>query len=149
MNIKYSHTNLVTPNWRRLASFYKQVFGCEQIGPKRFLSGKRLSEGTSVESAQIEGVHLKLPGYGAEGPTLEIFQYLEIKEREISSANSKGLTHIAFEVSDLNEVCSKVIRGGGWMLGKLVSQIVEGVGVCTFVYVRDPDRNIIEIQAWE
>jgi catechol 2,3-dioxygenase-like lactoylglutathione lyase family enzyme len=94
-------------------------------------------------------VHLRLPGYGAEGPTLEIFQYIEIKDREVSHANSKGLTHIAFEVSDLNEVCSKVIREGGWMLGKLVSQIVEGVGVCTFVYVRDPDRNIIEIQAWE
>jgi catechol 2,3-dioxygenase-like lactoylglutathione lyase family enzyme len=149
MNIKYSHTNLVTPNWRRLADFYKQVFGCKQVGPKRSLSGKSLSGGTNVESAQIEGVHLRLPGYGAEGPTLEIFQYIEIKDREVSHANSKGLTHIAFEVSDLNEVCSKVIREGGWMLGKLVSQIVEGVGVCTFVYVRDPDRNIIEIQAWE
>ncbi|WP_099169094.1 VOC family protein [Pseudomonas sp. ICMP 8385] len=149
MNIKYSHTNLVTPDWRRLASFYKKVFGCEQVGPQRFLSGRSLSGGTNVESAQIEGVHLRLPGCGAEGPTLEIFQYLKIKEREISCANSKGLTHIAFEVSDLNEVCSKVIREGGWMLGKLVSQVVEGVGVCTFVYVRDPDRNIIEIQAWE
>ena len=35
------------------------------------------------------------------------------------------------------------------MLGKLVRQEVEGVGVCTFVYVRDPDRNIIEIQMWD
>lgn len=92
---------------------------------------------------------MRFPGFGPEGPTLEIFQYQETLERETAYANSKGLTHIAFEVTNMDEICAKVIREGGWMLGKLVRQEVEGVGVCTFVYVRDPDRNIIEIQMWD
>ncbi len=147
--VKYSHINIIASNWRNLARFYTDVFGCEQVGPIRSLSGASVSGGTGVENAQLEGVHLKLPGYGPEGPTLEIFQYMENRGREITYANSKGLTHLAFEVSNMDDTCSKVIRGGGWMLGKLVSQVIDGVGVCTFVYVRDPDRNIIEIQMWD
>jgi catechol 2,3-dioxygenase-like lactoylglutathione lyase family enzyme len=147
--VKYSHTNLIASDWRKIARFYVDVFNCEQVGPVRSLAGTGVSGGTGVENAQLEGVHLKLPGYGPEGPTLEIFQYIESRERELAYANSKGLTHLAFEVSDMNDTCSKVIRAGGWMLGKLVSQLIDGVGVCTFVYVRDPDRNIIEIQMWD
>jgi predicted enzyme related to lactoylglutathione lyase len=147
--VKYSHTNLIAMDWKRLAKFYTDVFGCEQIGPLRVLYGEKVAGGTGVENAQLEGVHLKLPGYGSQGPTLEIFQYLETRDREMAYANSKGLTHIAFEVSDIDDICSKVIKSGGWMLGKLVSQVIEDVGICTFVYVRDPDRNIIEIQTWD
>jgi catechol 2,3-dioxygenase-like lactoylglutathione lyase family enzyme len=147
--IKYSHTNLIASDWKRLARFYTDVFGCEQLGPIRSLSGVGVSGGTGVENACLEGVHLKFPGFGSDGPTLEIFQYEEAREREMVYANSRGLTHLAFEVTDMDETCSKVIGAGGWMLGKLVSQVIDGVGVCTFVYVRDPDRNIIEIQTWD
>ncbi|MGV8890083.1 MAG: VOC family protein [Pseudomonas sp.] len=147
--VKYTHTNLIASDWKKIARFYSDVFGCEQVGPVRYLSGVNVSGGTGVENAQLEGVHLQLPGYGPEGPTLEIFQYIENREREVAYANSKGLTHLAFEVSNIDDTCSKVIRAGGWMLGKLVSQVIDGVGVCTFVYVRDPDRNIIEVQMWE
>lgn len=117
--VKYSHTNLIASDWRKIARFYVDVFNCEQVGPVRSLSGAGVSGGTGVENAQLEGVHLKLPGYGPEGPTLEIFQYIESREREQAYANSKGLTHIAFEVSDMEDTCSKVIRAGGWMLGSL------------------------------
>ncbi|WP_338523024.1 VOC family protein [Pseudomonas batumici] len=146
--VKYSHTNLIATDWKRLAKFYCDVFGCVQVGPRRTLSGDKLSDGTGVENAQLEGVHLRLPGFGNQGPTLEIFQYLNNRDREAAHANSKGLTHIAFEVSNIDDICSKIIQGGGWMLGKLVDYEIEGVGTCTFIYVRDPDRNIIEIQAW-
>ncbi|MEA9977280.1 MULTISPECIES: VOC family protein [unclassified Pseudomonas] len=148
-NIKYSHTNLITTNWRRLSKFYTDVFGCVQTGPMRSLSGRHVEDGTNVREPVIEGVHLLLPGYEADGPTLEIFQYGSVEDHVEKSANSKGYTHIAFEVSDMSEVCAKVVRGGGWMLGKLSRQPVKGVGICTFIYVRDPDRNIIEIQSWE
>ena len=29
MNIKYVHTNIISRDWRRLAQFYEDVFGCE------------------------------------------------------------------------------------------------------------------------
>ncbi|MEN8641282.1 VOC family protein [Pseudomonas sichuanensis] len=147
--VKYSHTNLITTDWKKIAKFYIDVFGCIPVGPVRKLSGQRVADGTGLVEPEIEGIHLRLPGYEEDGPTLEVFQYHTIRDETEKFANSRGYTHIAFEVSDLDSVCAKVISAGGWLLGKLARQPVAGVGVCTFVYVRDPDRNIIEVQEWE
>jgi len=147
--VKYSHTNLIATDWRRIANFYIDVFGCVPVGPERRFSGQSVADGTGLIEPEIEGIHLRLPGYGEGGPTLEVFQYRYFRDAREKFANSRGFTHIAFEVSDLEAVCAKVIAAGGWLLGKLARQLVEGVGICTFVYVRDPDRNIIEVQSWE
>ncbi len=147
--VKYSHTNLVASDWRKIARFYIDVFGCVPVGPVRRLSGQSVADGTGLVRPEIEGLHLRLPGYGDDGPTLEVFQYRNFRDAPEKFANSRGFTHVAFEVSDLEAVCAKVIGAGGWLLGKLAKQPVEGVGVCNFVYVRDPDRNIIEVQSWE
>lgn len=145
---KYSHTNLVASDWKKIAKFYIDVFGCVPVGPVRRLSGQAVADGTGLIEPEVEGVHLRLPGYEEGGPTLEVFQYRRCRDEPEKFANSRGFTHIAFEVSDLETACAKVIGAGGWLLGRLASQPVEGVGICTFVYVRDPDRNIIEIQGW-
>lgn len=147
--IKYSHTNLTTTNWRRIAQFYIEVFDCIPLGPVRHLSGRAVEGGTGVSDANIEGIHLRLPGYGENGPTLEIFQYSNVLHHKETYGNSKGFTHIAFEVLNVDDTCQKLVKAGGWMLGKLARQPVKNVGLCTFIYARDPDRNIIEIQHWE
>jgi len=147
MVIRFAHANLISPDWKRLSRFYIKVFGCIVVGPVRRLSGDEVSRGIGLSNPYIEGVHLKLPGCTC-GPTLEIFEYCQQRVERIKYANSSGITHLAFEVSDLEEVCANVVRCGGSMLGRLSSIPIEGVGVCTFVYVRDPDRNIVEIQSW-
>mgnify|MGYP004711043221 CR=1 FL=1 len=147
--VKYAHTNLVTRDWKKSAKFYIEVFGCIPIGPVRRLSGQSVAKGTGLIDPEIEGIHLRLPGFEEDGPTLEVFQYAEADEQPEKVANSNGFTHIAFEVSNLEAVCAKVVSAGGSMLGTLAKQSVVPLGVCTFAYVRDPDRNIIEIQRWE
>ena len=147
--VKYSHTNLVTSDWKKAAKFYIEVFGCIPVGPVRRLSGQSVADGTGLNEPEIEGIHLRLPGFEEDGPTLEIFQYHETNEVPEKSANSCGFTHVAFEVSVLGSVCAKVVSSGGSLLGRLAKQSVDQVGTCTFVYVRDPDRNIIEVQKWE
>ncbi|KAF1312711.1 VOC family protein [Pseudomonas putida] len=147
--VKYSHANLIATDWKKIAKFYVDVFGCVPVGPVRRLSGQSVADGTGLIKPEIEGIHLRLPGNGEGGPTLEVFQYCHFHDEPEKFANSRGFSHIAFEVSDVEAVCAKVISSGGWLLGKLARQPVEGVGICTFIYVRDPDRNIIELQAWE
>jgi len=39
---KYVHTNLVAEDWRRLARFYQEVFGCVVAGPERDYQGPTL-----------------------------------------------------------------------------------------------------------
>jgi predicted enzyme related to lactoylglutathione lyase len=69
---KYVHTNLIARDWKRLVRFYCEVFGCEPKGPERDMSGAWLDDVTSLRDAHLTGVHLRLPGYGDDGPTLEI-----------------------------------------------------------------------------
>ena len=46
-------------------------------------------------------------------------------------------------------VMADVLNHGGSKLGDITSSEVEGVGLLTFVYLTDPEGNIIELQAWK
>ena len=72
---QYVHTNLIARNWRRLARFYEEAFGCAPVFPERRLSGEWFEAATGLAGARAEGMHLRLLGWGERGPTLEIFQY--------------------------------------------------------------------------
>ena len=101
MPIKYVHTNLIATNWRSLSQFYQTVFQCTPIPPERNYSGDWLDNATGISAAHLQGAHLRLPGYGENGPTLEIFQYASMPDRPPSDPNSPGFTHIAFTVDDV------------------------------------------------
>ena len=57
--------------------------------------------------------------------------------------------HIAFAVSSVPDALAAVIANGGAAVGEVVTLPVAGVGRVTFVYARDPEGNIIELQSWE
>jgi predicted enzyme related to lactoylglutathione lyase len=148
MTIRYAHTNIISADWRTLARFYESVFGCVHVPPERHLSGEWLSNATAVPNAQLEGAHLRLPGHGSNGPTLEIFSYNYVLERLPAVSNRLGFGHLAFAVDDVAEAVRQVIAAGGAMVGEVVSHEVIGVGLLTFAYVTDPEGNIIEVQHW-
>ena len=148
MTVRYTHTNIIAKDWRRLAQFYEEVFACVFIPPQRDQSGQWLEEGTGVKNAALEGVHLRLPGYGAEGPTLEIYAYAQMEEKPPPAANRQGLGHLAFSVENVPEILNKVVENGGAALGEIVTREIEGIGKIIFVYATDPEGNILEIQNW-
>jgi len=146
---RYKHTNIVARDWRRLADFYIQIFGCEPVPPERHHAGEWLARGTGVPEAALEGIHLRLPGYGDQGPTLEIFSYRRMEAKPPTRANRLGITHLAFEVEDVNGAVEEVLARGGRRVGEVVTRYVPEVGELTFVYVTDPEGNIIELQNWK
>lgn len=148
MTIRYTHTNLIARDWRSLAEFYMRVFGCTPVGPQRDLSGDWLDRATGIPGAHLSGVHLRLPGCGEEGPTLEIFSYDSIERRLAPAPNATGFGHLAFHVDDVAGVLAEVIGNGGAAVGELVDVEVAGVGRLSFVYARDPEGNILELQRW-
>lgn len=117
--------------------------------PKRNLSGGWLDKATGLSGAELEGVHLLLPGHGDSGPTLEIFSYRDMHECDPVMANHTGFTHIAFEVEDVDATFRKAVSSGAAKLGDITEKHIEGVGVLKFVYFRDPEGNIVEIQSWK
>ena len=148
IHAKYVHTNLIARDWKRLSTFYERVFGCIPVPPARDLSGEWLDAATGIPRAQIQGMHLRLPGYGEEGPTLEIFQYNRQVEQPRPAVNRPGFAHIAFAVDDVAATRNAVLAAGGGTVGELVFVEIHGVGQITFAYVTDPEGNIIELQRW-
>lgn len=146
--MKYVHTNLVAKDWQALAHFYQQIFGCIPVPPERDLRGEQLEAGTGLSGARLRGAHLRLPGYGDDGPTLEIFTYHVLTARDPTAVNRPGWGHLAFSVGDVNATRQAVLRAGGRAVGDVVTtQIATGARV-TWCYVTDPEGNIIELQSW-
>ena len=148
MTVRYAHTNIIARDWRSLAEFYETVFECSPVSPERSLSGKWLEDGTSVPDASLEGIHLRLPGFGDDGPTLEIFQYGHMEPKPTPAANRQGLGHLAFAVDDVAVTRTKVLVHGGNDIGQIVDAQIDGAGQISFVYMADPEGNIIELQTW-
>ena len=145
---RYAHTNLIARDWRALAAFYGSVFGCEVVPPERKFSGRDLEVGTGVPNAALEGVHLRLPGHGATGPTIEIFSYAEHADAPMPVANRPGFGHIAFSVESVPDAREEVFAAGGRPLGEIVTLTTSTGATVTWCYVRDPEGNIVELQAW-
>ena len=140
---------IVDRDWKTFSQFYEEAFGCIRVPPERHFSGEWLDKGTGVKDARFSGVHLRLPGFGTAGPTLEILQYGQSERKLSPRANREGFSHIAFEVEDVSSALDDILKHGGTTVGQIVSREVEGVGLLTFVYAADPEGNIIELQAWK
>jgi catechol 2,3-dioxygenase-like lactoylglutathione lyase family enzyme len=144
---KYGHTNLIAADWRRLAAFYESVFGCMPVPPERDLGGAALERGTGIANARLTGVHLRLPGHGVNGPTLEIFTYNLNDAVGAGMPNRTGFGHIAFIVPDVAPAREAVLQAGGSDHGAIVTT-QAGQRSVTWVYMRDLEGNLIELQAW-
>lgn len=148
MKARYAHTNLIAHDWRSLVDFYQRIFGCTPVPPERDFSGPLLEAGVAIPGAHLTGMHLRLPGYGDTGPTLEIFHYNLLEERLPIAVNRPGFGHIAFEVDDVAAAREAVLAAGGRSVGEVVTlQPSPGVHV-TWCYVTDPEGNVIELQMW-
>ncbi len=148
MNARYVHTNLVARDWKRLAQFYEDVFGCVPVPPERDYSGDLLERLANLSGARQRGMHLRLPGFGDDGPTLEIFEYEPALKKPETMVNRQGFGHIAFVVDDVQTALEMVIASGGGAVGELVTLTRADGKRVTVVYATDPEGNVVELQRW-
>jgi predicted enzyme related to lactoylglutathione lyase len=146
---RYVHTNLIAHDWRALAGFYESVFSCMPVPPERDYSEEDIAAGTGVQGASLQGVHLRLPGCGENGPTLEIFTYSQHADGPDLEVNRPGLAHIAFAVAPVDDARRAVLASGGKRVGDIVTLTTSEGARVTWCYVRDPEGSVIELQSWE
>ena len=99
-DVRFGHVNVTTPDWRRLVAFYTDVFGCEFVPPERDIRGEHLDAATGLHDAHMTGAHLRLPGHGPDGPTIEIFSYDALEDHPGANVARAGWGHVAFQVPD-------------------------------------------------
>jgi catechol 2,3-dioxygenase-like lactoylglutathione lyase family enzyme len=144
---RFGHTNLIAHDWKALSRFYQDLFGCVPVPPVRDFKGTDLERGTGIPGAELRGEHLRLPGHGPEGPTLEIFNYNILEEKPSPAVNRPGFGHIAFVVDDVVAAREAILAAGGQSVGEVVT-LTNALGKqLTWVYVTDPEGNILEIQS--
>jgi catechol 2,3-dioxygenase-like lactoylglutathione lyase family enzyme len=145
---RFGHVNVIARDWRGLADFYTRVFGCEFVPPERHYEGPDLAAGTGVPGAVLRGVHLRLPGGGPDGPTLEIYQYDEELDAPPPAVNRPGFGHLAFVVPDVAAARGLVLSEGGRAIGEVVTLRTADGRRVTWTYVTDPEGNLLELQSW-
>jgi predicted enzyme related to lactoylglutathione lyase len=148
-NAKYVHTNLIARDWRALAKYYEDLFGCVMVPPERNYSGPDLEAGTGVSGSTLAGVHLRLPGAGDTGPTLEIYTYSVLADGPAPAVNRPGFGHIAFEVGSVTDARREALAAGGKPVGEMVTLTTSTGRRVTWCYITDPEGNIIELQSWD
>lgn len=148
LDARYVHTNLIARDWLRLARFYQEVFGCVQVPLQRDFSGEAFDALTGLPGARLQGMHLRLPGYGDGGPTLELFSFTPDQEQSVPSVNRRGFGHIAFAVQDVPAARLAVLEAGGGTIGEVVTLAIAGGARVELCYLTDPEGNIVEVQKW-
>jgi len=146
--IRYAHTNLIANDWKKMLAFYCEVFGCVPVSSERDHHGPHVDALTSLPGARIRGQHVRLPGHGEQGPTLEIFQYERNDPTLPTSLTRPGFAHLAFEVEDVAAKRAEVLARGGTDVGQIVTIDIAGAGRLTLNYMTDPEGNIVELQRW-
>ena len=145
---RFGHVNLTGADWRRLAAFYTELFGCELVPPERDIAGEHLDRATGLTGAHITGAHLRLPGHGLDGPTIEIFQYDTVEPPREPRVDRAGWGHVAFQVPDVPAALEAVLAAGGRSVGEVITTTTATGRQVTWCYATDPDGNIVELQAW-
>ena len=149
MKARYVHTNLIAKNWRALAGFYIRVFGCTLVPPERDYRNEDLDRLTGIPNAHQFGTHLRLPGWGDDGPTLEIFGFDNVLSANTKAIHREGFGHIAFAVDDVQAARAELLAQGGRTIGDVVTLTTATGAHVTVCYATDPEGNAIELQKWE
>ena len=73
--------------------------------------------------------------------------YDSLVEADSPVANRVGFGHVAFAVEDVESTLAEMVAAGGSRLGEVVVADTPA-GRLTFVYARDPEGNVVELQRW-
>ena len=148
MPTRYAHVNIIARDWRRLCEFYEQVFDCEPWSSERDHHGAHIDALTKMPGMRIQGRHLRVPGHGPNGPTIEIFTFSDNGKDYPRPLNRPGFAHLAFEVDDIDAKREQIKHLGGDDYGDLVTIDIAGAGRLSLIYMTDLEGNVVELQKW-
>lgn len=133
------HTGLVVSDIDLAIEFYCNLLGFS-IKVDQIESGEHIDRFLGLQSTRVRTVKLSL----GEGSMLELlsFQYPDTLLHDKPSLNSRGYTHIALSINDLDSLYIKLQNFGCELLSKPQMSPDKKVKLC---FCRDPEGNYLEL----
>ncbi|KAF0133281.1 MAG: hypothetical protein FD145_1361 [Candidatus Saganbacteria bacterium] len=145
LNIKkFRHIAIVVNYYQKMVDFYSKILGFKII--REFeIGSKDFRKGVGIPEATARVAHLSVPGNAVE---LEIAEYQEKVERnsKLSIANCPGYRHIALVVENLETAYKDLKKMNIEFFSEpILITNPENVAGFKFVYFKDPEGNIVEL----
>ena len=140
--MRFDQVKILTRDLEPLLRFYQEALGCELVVPP-LVTENAVSRGVGVPDATVTLSTMRLPGRGDRGPVLELYSV----EGEVPDDWDfrPGNGQLAFQVDDLEAAIGKVLAAGGSQLGEVVEWQGPSGATARFVYLRDPEGNIVDL----
>jgi len=140
--LRFSHFGICVSDLDRSLRFY-----CEALG---FAPAMRHEVGPEFGTLmEIEGVQVTSQFIRREGLLVELLHYGSpghVGEPVRRPVNQLGLTHLNFQVDDVDAAAALVAANGGQVLGHTRTTFDPATGFdADFVYCTDPDGTRIEL----
>ncbi len=107
------------------------------------LSGDKVSRGNGLPDCEIYSIWLKFPAL--EWPFLEIHQHKTTHSRGLPKVNEPGYGHLSFQIENLDNILSTIIRAGGSQIGQ-TTNFGTSEKPYLIAYARDPEGNVLELE---
>jgi glyoxylase I family protein len=142
------HVNLVVADLEVMTAFYRDVLAFS-VTKQVTISGDWIATLVGLPGAVADVVYLDPP----QGPRVELICYCQpvaYRPASLALANSLGLRHIAFRVSDIDRVVERIRLAGVSPCSPVMtvpkSQVTYVGGVNKrLVYFHDPEGNLLEL----
>ena len=140
--MRFDQVKILSRDVATLARFYEEALDCVTVVPIQ-PTDPAVARGVGVPDAGVTLTVLRLPGRGDHGPVIELYSI----DGEVPGDwdYRPGQGQLAFEVEDLETRIGKVMAAGGASIGDVVEWEAPSGAVARFVYMRDPEGNIIDL----
>lgn len=141
---KFRHIAIIVNDFDKMIDFYSKILGFEVLRIFE-IETEDFRKGVGISDAKAKVAHLSIPGNGVE---IEMFEYSQKRERmeDLSIANAPGFRHMAFFVDNLEEAYESLKENGIEFYSEpILVKEPESVAGFRFVYFKDPEGNIIEL----
>ena len=142
---RFRHIAVVVRDLENMVRFYTQNLGFE-VKRHFNIKSEDFRKGVAIADAEAKGAHLVVPNSSVE---IELFQFETPAPNLLNTplqSNQLGYRHMALVVGNLEETYLELKKSGIEFLSKPITvKEPKEVAGFQFVYFRDPEGNIIEL----
>jgi glyoxylase I family protein len=138
------HIAIVVNDLELIVNFYTQFLDFK-IKRRYLINGEEFRKGIGIPNASAKGAHLSIPSSEVELELLE-FSGKTKEKSDFLLPDVHGFRHIAFAVNDLDAYYNQLKSKGAQFISEPVTlKTPKELAGIQFVYLRDPEGNIIEL----